>query len=114
MTKYRIVSDGYAEMLEYLKTYKCSFFFWKWELQKWTRVWWPKYDKVRGRDESCVFPEYDLHVSMYNNNLKKFVEMWPNIDEYFTWATTEQKRLEQLATDYWQNHEKKKKTIKYL
>ena len=55
MTKYRIVSDGYAEHLQYLYEKKVFFFF---TVKKWRYIWYPYYDKIWGRS---------LNISGYDN-----------------------------------------------
>ena len=51
MTKYRIVSDGYAEHLQYLRERKFLFFF---SVRYWCYIWRPYYDRIWGRGEGQV------------------------------------------------------------
>ena len=108
-TIYRTISDGYAEHLQYLRETKVLFFIPK---KKWCYVWWPYYDRIRGR--SLDFSGYDTLVCSYNNNLKNFPQKWPDINEYFEWARKEQKRLEDDADRITNEINKRKGSVEYL
>lgn len=78
MTEYRVVSDGYAYYLQYMKVYKVLFF----TVRIWTDVPRPYYDKVSG-DFLALRP--DISVNSYNTeNLKEMADQYPEIEEYLT------------------------------
>lgn len=114
-TKYRITSDGSIQYLWYLKHKK---FLWLIPYKAWTRVWYPCYSNLRsntyympnwrfshlnGLDEyitSCILDELGF------SNLKKFILVYPNIEDYFKWAFDEVEKMRLQSVEY------KKKLIK--
>lgn len=108
MTKYRIVSDGYASHLQYLKEYKILGI----SCKKWSYIFYPYYDKIYGR--SLDSNGYDTLVCSYNTNFAQFTKEWKDINLYFEWAEKEQKRLEDKAAEYDKEIKRKKNEIKYL
>lgn len=87
-TQYRTISNGYWEFLQYLTT-KPYFVFWKKEV--WSYVWKPYFHRSYGRED---ITGSDTFICSLHENLEKFVEKWPNIEDYFKSARVEQERLE--------------------
>jgi len=108
-TKYRTISDGYKEYLQYERKTHFLFIF---TVYKWTYIWRPYYDQIWGRslDTTCS----DTYICSYNTYFKDFIEKYPHIEDYFTWADEEQKRLEHIANEEKKEIEEKKDTVKYL
>lgn len=107
-TKYRIVSNGYQQYLEYLKITKGFFL----DSEKWCRVWKPHYDEIFGRDYACL--DWYLYVEGSEYELKDFTEKWPNIDEYFKYAEIEQAKLEEEVKKKREERKRRSKEVKYL
>ncbi|QQR76636.1 hypothetical protein IPJ63_04030 [Candidatus Nomurabacteria bacterium] len=109
-TRYRTISDGHVEFLQYYRTYKV--FFGLIKLSAWTNVWYPYFDKLWGR--TLDSSGYNGYACTYNTNLEKFKDDWPNIEDYFKWAEEQQKILEAEAKEYKEEIEKKKGEVKML
>ena len=109
MTKYRIVSDGYAEHLQYLKERKFLFFF---TVRSWCYIWRPYYDRIWGRSlDSCL---YDTYISSYNTNFDRFTSEYKCISKYFEWASKKQRLLEKEANKENEKINKRKSEVTYL
>lgn len=107
-TKYRIVSDGYQQYLEYLVTTEILF----WKHEKWCRVWKPHYDEIFGRD--YVSLDWYLYVEGSDDELKEFTNKWSNIEEYFKWAECEQTKLEEEVKIKREERKRRSEKVKYL
>lgn len=109
MTKYRTVSNGYWDYLQYEIEYKFLFF---WTKTKWEYVWKPYCDKSTG---TYLAGKDDKYVNtLKDGNLEHFVESWPNIEKYFLQAKIRQEELEKIHKDYDNGIEEKKNKITYL
>lgn len=111
MTKYRTVSNGYWEYLQYEYEYKYLFFFKK---TKWLYVWYPYYDKITGRYYLDCPSDYGYVNSLRGIRPDEFVKTWPEIDAYFKWATEEQNRLVKISEDHWSGVNNKKNEVRYF
>ena len=111
MTKYRTVSNGYWEYLQYEHEYRFLYF---WKKREWRYVWWPYYDKVTGRYYVDCPSDRGYVNSLRGITPKKFVEKYPDINEYFKWATEEQEKLVNESKEYWKEINERKTKIKYL
>jgi hypothetical protein len=109
MTKYRAISDGHTEHLQYLKERKFLFLF---TVKSWCYIWRPYYDTIFGRTLDVC--KYDTYICSYNTNLGHFKSKYTDIDEYFRWASKEQERLELKANKEKEKTNKKKGKIRYL
>jgi hypothetical protein len=92
MTKYRTISDGYCERLQYL-TMEKTFFGLRKKLV-WAYVFHPYYHRSYGRDDVLF---HKTCVCSYNETLATFPKRWPEISKYFEWASKEQSRLENIV-----------------
>jgi len=90
-TKYRIVSDGIVWHLQYKEE---TTFFSIFKIQSWKYVWRP-YADVNGSRlmDACGYKTY---ICSYNCVLTDFVHQWEDINDYFSWAAVEQKKLEKV------------------
>ena len=109
MTKYRIVSDGYAEHLQYLRERKFLFFF---SVRYWCYIWRPYYDRIWGRGMDSY--GYKTYISSHNTDFESFTSKYKCISEYFKWASKEQKRLESRAKKETEEINKRKSEVTYL
>jgi len=106
MTKYRTVSNGYYDELEYQKEFKFLFF----KRNSWHSVWRPYYDEIWGR----TLDYRHNYINSINTNIKDFVTKWPNIKNYFDWALEEQEKLEEKINKERIKIELKKQEVKYF
>lgn len=93
-TEYRTIHDGYKEFLQY-KTggEKKSFLGIKYTSRvKWCNIWRPYYHPTWGRD--IDFTGSNTHITSHRYHLEDFAKKWEYIEDYFLWASREQKRLE--------------------
>lgn len=109
MTKYRTISNGHWDYLQYEVEYKFFFF---WTRKNWEYVWKPYCDKATGdyygSEDNCYIN------SLRDGNLEKFVQRWPNIEEYFEQAKLEEVKLIKIHDEYQKQIEEKKNRITYL
>lgn len=85
-TKYRTVSNGYWNWLEYQDH---SFNWLGFRIKKWKRVPKPYYDKIWGRSLGDVSDTAtDSWVNSLDDNIENFVKANPDIFDYLvkTWA----------------------------
>ena len=109
MTKYRTISNGHWDYLQYEVEYKYLFF---WTRKRWEYVWKPYCDKATGTYYSG---EYNSYISsLKDGNLEEFVQKWPNIEEYFEQAKLRQAELVKIYHEYRKKLEEKKNKITYL
>jgi hypothetical protein len=108
-TKYRSISNGHWDFLQYEKEYTFLFFF---KRKKWVNVWKPYYDKHYGRGLDITGA--DQSVTSLGNNLEEFAQKWPNIEDYFQWASLRQTELVMKVNDYWKERNSKKGKITNL
>lgn len=107
-TRYRkLCTDGHWDLLQYEKEVRG----WFSKKKKWFYVPRPYYDTFYGR-ETTIYD--DTWVCSINTNLGRFVEQWPDINDYLKYFEKEQARLKQKALDYRADIEKKKGTVKIL
>ena len=107
-TKYRRISDGTWDWLQCLnENRKILFIFRK---PKWEYVWKPYYNWIQGRG----IDDANLLVNSHKDNIKDFVEQWPNIDDYFKNAIVIQNKLEKEAAEKNAVWESRRNKITYI
>lgn len=107
-TKYRTINNGHWDYLQYQVERKT---WWGGTKNEWHYVWKPYYDEVSGRS-AC---DDSLYInSLRDGNLEKFVEKYPDIEDYFNMIRPKQEALEQKSREWRKKYEEKKDTIKYL
>jgi len=106
MTKYRAVSNGHYDELEYERETHFLFF----KLKSWRPVWRPYYDEIWGRQLGFAVK----FINETNTNLKNFTTKWPDIKKYFEWAFEEQEELEEKVNKERAEREARKQDIKYF
>ena len=106
MTKYRAVSNGYYDELEYEKETHFLFF----KRKSWCPVWRPYYNEIWGRQLGFQ----DKFITGINTNLKDFTTKWPEIKDYFKLAWEEQEKLEEKVNKKREEREKKRQDVKYF
>lgn len=77
MTEYRMINDGYWDFLQY-KTIKSSF--WGTKREKWYYIPDAQFSSINHLEN---FFNFDRNVSSYNHNLKRWVEKYPYIEDWF-------------------------------
>ena len=107
-TRYRRLSDGHQDFLQYEKEVRYLIFFKK---KKWFYIPRPYYHTYYGRDDMFG---YETFVCALNSNLDRFAERWVDIKDYLKHYGENQTKLEDAARDYRTNIEKKKGTVKYM
>ncbi len=109
MTKYRTISNGHWDYLQYEVEYKYLFF---WTRKRWEYVWKPYCHKVYG---ASLTSDNDIYINSLNDgNLREFVQKYPNIEEYFERAKLRQAELVKIHNDYNNKIEEKKNVVTYL
>lgn len=106
-TKYRTISNGHWDFLQYLVIKK---FLWI-KIEEWHYVPKPFYRTFSGRPDSI---ESNTHINSLNDYPSDFVNKYPYIDEYLKIYETEQAELENKADKKIQEYETKKNTIHYF
>lgn len=106
-TKYRTVSNGHWDFLQYLVVKKFLWF----KFEEWEYVPKPYYCTFTGRSDSTGS---DIYINSLNSNLSKFVTDYPCIDEYLKYYNIEQDKLEVNVTKKQNEYEAKKNTIHYF
>ena len=108
-TKYRIVSNGHWDYLQYEVEYKYLYF---WTRKRWEYVWKPYCDKTTG---TSLTSEWNIYInSLEDGNLEKFAKLWTNVEDYFIQAKVRQKELEKIYEEHRNKIEENKKKIVYL
>lgn len=112
-TKYRIINNGYWDILQYEAEVTNLF----WRLLGYTKEWRyiprPYYDKLYGRTDIAGTGANTL-VNSLRQSLNDFVEQYPYIDEYFSVFNEEQKELEEQVAFDIENRETRKSKIRYF
>lgn len=111
MTKYRTVNNGHWEVLQYEVVTNHKFLWRKWTTSTWKYVWKPYYDKFYGRNDGCGDHTY---INSLRDDIKKFIEMYPDVEEYFKISRIKQKELEDIANKFLKEIEDKKNQINYI
>lgn len=106
-TKYRTVSNGHWDYLQYLVVKK---FLWI-KYDEWHYVPKPYYRTFTGREDPNG--SYTLLNSLYDN-LDDFMNKYPYIDEYLKIYETKQAELEDNAHKKRQEYEDKKNRVRYF
>lgn len=106
MTKYRKISNGHWDFLQYRKEKKIL---WLFSYHKWEYVWKPYYDKIWGRGLDCSGTKG--YVNSLNCNLTSFINKWTNIEDYFQEAKKEQTLLEDKANKYHKDLQERKGVV---
>ena len=89
-TRYRTVSNGHWEFLQYAMEFKIIWF----KFTIWEYVYKPYYSSIFGRYDSTGV---DTIVNSLHNNISNFISNYPDISMYLAWSVNEQKRLESEA-----------------
>ena len=105
-TRYRAVSNGFFQFLEYQCLKERMFLPDRWI---WVKVPRPYYSWIHDRYGNS----YDVQISSYNENLKEFVKKWPHIDKYLEYFDIEEKRLIAIEEAKKVKIEKKRIEIEY-
>jgi len=112
MTKYRTISNGYWDYLQYEIEYKEKHIFCKTKTKtKWENVWKPYCDKSTGK---YYGQKQDQYINSLNDDIKNFVQKWSNIEEYFIQSKIKQEELVKIYKEYNRSIEEKKNKITYL
>lgn len=105
-TKYRIVSDGYCNFLEYLD-----------ESENWLGIKrnnWNKIQSIKTAGELIYCGDYSFFVSEAHWDLEQFVKKYPDIQAYFDLLKVKIDELRQKLKEREEIREEKKKKITYL
>lgn len=106
MTKYRIISNGYWEYLQYATEHR---FLWH-KYVKWHYVPKPCYDSVWGRD---WLDEY-LFVNSLEDSIEGFIKEYPDINAYWPIFNEKQRKLEEEVRVEREKIENRKSEVKYF
>jgi hypothetical protein len=106
-TKYRTVSNGHWDYLQYLVVKK---FLWI-KYDEWQYVPKPYCSTFSGRPDSI---ESNTHINSLNDYPANFVNKYPYIDEYLKIYRANQAELEAKANKERQEYEDKKNRVRYF
>ena len=108
-TRYRRISNGHWDFLQYEKEVPHLIFFKK---KKWFYVPRPYYDTFWGRSLDSIGD--DTYVNSLKENLDMFAKKLGNIEDYFEFFNEQQAALVQKALEYQAEIEKKRGTVKNI
>lgn len=115
-TRYRTVSNGYWELLQYevVKTYTVGFWFFKKTIEKrnWYYVPRPYYDEIWGRSLDCVLS--DTVINSLNTNLDQFVKDYPDINDWFKVYDKKQTKLVEQVKEKRAARAEREKKVRYF
>lgn len=106
-TKYRTVSNGHWDYLQYLVVKKFLCF----KFEEWNYIPKPYYNTFTGRSDPNG--SHTLLNSLYDNP-EGFMNKYPYIDEYLKIYEARQAELEAEANKELHKYETKKNTIRYF
>ena len=98
-TKYRTISDGFTEFLQYKGTFL-------WIIPCWIYIPYPCIEIMPMASESCI--------CLYNTNFKEFIKKYPNINQYASAYDKEQKELKDGFNKRWEERQERKKQKHYF
>lgn len=99
-TKYRLISDGHFEYLQYLKITKVLF----WNFKRWRCIPKPYCDLVSG----TTFSFSGYYTLVTGDNIAK---NFPNIEDYWPVYKKEQQELVDKHKEYWKTINERKNTV---
>lgn len=107
-TKYRTISNGHWNFLQYLVVKKFLWF----KFDEWNYVPTPYYDIIWGRDLDSTGS--DRFINSLHHDIEEFVNKYPYIDEYLKIYESKQAVLEAEVRKERQKYENKKNTVHYF
>ncbi len=110
MTKYRTVSNGHWEYLEYL-SFKKGFLGTK---EIWKKIPCPYYHWLKGRSDDHSLKEDYLYINSLRHDLRDFVAKYTSIESYWPIYMAEQLVVETRARAKLSAYNERNGVIKYL